>query len=103
MGNGNRIINTQYHENKESDNPVALLCGVQCVFFCGGTDEGDCGRQARYLELQRDGLTGHLGEISAWLEKDGNAWLSDGGDHGWEEVPYWLKGYGNLAYITGTM
>lgn len=55
----------------------------------------------RYLELQRDGLTGHLGEISAWLEKEGNAWLVDGGDHGWEEVPYWLKGYGNLAYILG--
>ncbi len=53
----------------------------------------------RYLELQRDGLTGHLGEISAWLEKKNNAWLTNGGDHGWEEVPYWLKGYGNLAYI----
>ena len=54
-----------------------------------------------YLERQKDGLTGHLGEISAWLEKDGNAWLSAGGDHGWEEVPYWLKGYGDLAYILG--
>ena len=53
----------------------------------------------RYLELQRDGLTGHLGEISAWLEKKNNAWLSEGGDHGWEEVPYWLKGYSDLAYI----
>ena len=55
----------------------------------------------RYLELQRDGLTGHLGEISAWLEKENNAWLSAGGDHGWEEVPYWLKGYSDLAYILG--
>lgn len=53
----------------------------------------------RYLELQKDGLSGHLNEISAWLAKDNNAWLTNGGDHGWEEVPYWLKGYGNLAYI----
>nr|WP_239063652.1 beta-L-arabinofuranosidase domain-containing protein [Bacteroides sp. 51] len=53
----------------------------------------------RYLELQRDGLTGNLGKISAWLEKENNAWLTNGGDHGWEEVPYWLKGYGNLAYL----
>ncbi|ANI90062.1 hypothetical protein A9P82_12675 [Arachidicoccus ginsenosidimutans] len=55
----------------------------------------------KYLHLQRDGLTGHLGEISAWLEKKDNAWLSkDGtGSHGWEEVPYWLKGYGDLAYL----
>ena len=55
----------------------------------------------RYLELQRDGLTGHLGEISAWLDKNNNAWLTSGGDHGWEEVPYWLKGYSDLAYILG--
>ena len=55
----------------------------------------------KYLHLQRDGLTGKLGEISAWLEKKDNAWLSkDGkGGHGWEEVPYWLKGYGDLAYL----
>ncbi|MDR6734336.1 beta-L-arabinofuranosidase domain-containing protein [Sphingobacterium sp. 2149] len=55
----------------------------------------------KYLQLQKDGLTGHLGEISAWLSKKNNAWLStDGkGDYGWEEVPYWLKGYANLGYI----
>lgn len=55
----------------------------------------------KYLHLQQGGLTGHLGEISAWLEKKDNAWLSkDGkGGHGWEEVPYWLKGYGDLAYL----
>ena len=53
------------------------------------------------LERQHDGLCGHLGEISAWLEKDGNAWLSkDGkGKYGWEEVPYWLRGYLQLGYI----
>ena len=55
----------------------------------------------KYLELQRDGLTGKLGEISAWLEKKNNAWFSGTGegDHGWEEVPYWLKGYGDMGYI----
>ena len=55
----------------------------------------------KYLQLQRDGLTGHLGEISAWLEKNNNAWYSGNGtgDHGWEEVPYWLKGYGDLGYV----
>jgi hypothetical protein len=55
----------------------------------------------KYLELQRDGLTGNLGEISAWLDKSDNAWFSGNGtgSHGWEEVPYWLKGYGNLGYV----
>jgi hypothetical protein len=53
----------------------------------------------KLLELQKDGLCGHLGEISAWLKKDKNAWLSEGGDHGWEEVPYWLRGYSDMAFI----
>ncbi len=55
----------------------------------------------KQLELQADGYFGHLGEISPYLIKDNNSWLStDGsGDHGWEELPYWLKGYSNLAYI----
>lgn len=51
------------------------------------------------LELQKNGLNGHLGEISAWLQKKDNAWLKTGGQWGWEEVPYWLRGYANLAYI----
>ena len=55
----------------------------------------------RMLQLQRDGLAGRLGEISAWLEKEDNAWLKDGGKHGWEEVPYWLRGYANMAYLLG--
>ncbi len=53
----------------------------------------------KYLELQRDGLNGQLGTISAWLDKNNNQWLSGSGDHGWEEVPYWLRGYISLAYI----
>ncbi|TKG93474.1 hypothetical protein EYV94_17155 [Puteibacter caeruleilacunae] len=54
-----------------------------------------------YLERQRDGLTGNLGNISAWLQKEDNAWLSKSGEGkwGWEEVPYWLKGYANIGYL----
>ena len=57
----------------------------------------------RQLELQRDGLTGHLGEISIWLSKQDNAWLNKEGKgkHGWEELPYWLKGYADIGYVLG--
>jgi hypothetical protein len=55
------------------------------------------------LRRQRDGLCGHLGDISEWLQKDDNAWLSRNGKgkYGWEELPYWLKGYIELGYIFG--
>jgi GH43 family beta-xylosidase len=55
----------------------------------------------KQLEQQRAGLTGHLGEISIWLAKKDNAWLAkDGkGKYGWEELPYWLKGYANIGYM----
>ncbi len=53
------------------------------------------------LNRQANGLAGHLGQISIWLTKTNNAWLNkDGkGDYGWEELPYWLKGYGDMAYV----
>ncbi|MDB5087948.1 MAG: hypothetical protein JWR09_1942 [Mucilaginibacter sp.] len=55
----------------------------------------------KQLELQRDGLTGNLGEISVWLSKTDNAWVNKigKGKYGWEELPYWLKGYGDMAYM----
>jgi hypothetical protein len=55
----------------------------------------------RQLELQNAGFHGHLTEISAFLKKDGNAWLDNTGKgkNGWEEVPYWLKGFQNCAYL----
>jgi len=55
------------------------------------------------LELQRDGLTGNLGEISIWLSKTNNAWLNKEGkgEYGWEELPYWLKGFANIGYMLG--
>jgi hypothetical protein len=57
----------------------------------------------KQLELQAAGFHGRLGEISRFLKKDGNAWLNPEGegDHGWEELPYWLKGFGDCAYLLG--
>lgn len=53
------------------------------------------------LVMQINGFHGHLEEISKFLKKENNAWLSSEGKgkYGWEEVPYWLKGYSNCAYI----
>ena len=57
----------------------------------------------KQLELQAAGFHGHLTEISRFLKKDENAWLSAEGQgkYGWEEVPYWLKGFSACAYILG--
>jgi hypothetical protein len=54
----------------------------------------------KQLELQAAGFHGRLTEISPFLRRDGNAWLAkDGqGERGWEEVPYWLKGYIGCAF-----
>ncbi len=53
------------------------------------------------LELEAGGFSGRLLEISGFLKKEGNAWLSAKGEgHSpWEELPYWLKGYGDLGYV----
>jgi len=57
----------------------------------------------RMLRLQADGFVGHLTEISRWCRAEGNAWLADDGrGHSpWEELPYWLKGYGDTGYVLG--
>ncbi len=53
------------------------------------------------LEMERDGMTGHLKEISPWLNFEKSAWgnTNGAGNFGWEELPYWLKGYGDLGYV----
>ena len=57
----------------------------------------------RQLELQAEGFVGHLDELSRFVRKDGNAWLSPEGEgHSpWEEMPYWLKGFGDTGYVLG--
>src|SRR5205085_5535937 len=53
------------------------------------------------LELERAGMIGHLKEISPWLNFEKSAWGNPRGEgeRGWEELPYWLKGYGDLGYV----
>jgi hypothetical protein len=49
------------------------------------------------LQLMRDGFTGRLPEVSRFLGDD-SGWITLKGK-GWEEMPYWLKGYGDLGYL----
>jgi Beta-L-arabinofuranosidase, GH127 catalytic domain/Beta-L-arabinofuranosidase, GH127 middle domain len=49
------------------------------------------------LQLMRNGFSGRLQEISKFL-KDDSGWITLQG-RGWEEMPYWLKGYADLGYI----
>ena len=53
------------------------------------------------LELEAQGMTGRLQEISPWCRFEGSAWTDPNGvgHNGWEEMPYWLKGYGDLGYV----
>ncbi len=53
------------------------------------------------LQLEADGMTGHLEELSQWCKFQDSAWASPNGQgkFGWEELPYWLKGYGDLGYV----
>ena len=51
----------------------------------------------KQLELQRDGLTGHLDSIYSLVCGDSNGWLGGSGD-GWERGPYWIDGLIPLAY-----
>ncbi len=53
------------------------------------------------LVLESQGFSGKLEEISQFCKFDGNEWTSPAGHgkFGWEEVPYWLRGYVDLGYI----
>lgn len=50
----------------------------------------------RQLEIQADGLSGHLDEI--WPDIRDSKWIG-GTAEGWERVPYWLDGFIPLAFL----
>jgi len=49
------------------------------------------------------GMVGRLEEISPWCKFEGSAWADPQGrgEHGWEELPYWLRGFTSLGYVLG--
>ncbi|MFK4148929.1 beta-L-arabinofuranosidase domain-containing protein [Streptomyces sp. NPDC004065] len=52
------------------------------------------------LDLQLNGLAGRLPEISGYLDPATSGWAVPE-RNGWEELPYWLRGFGDLGYVTG--
>ena len=48
-----------------------------------------------------DAVRVRLEEISQFCKYPGNEWTSPAGQgkFGWEEVPYWLRGYVDLGYV----
>lgn len=51
------------------------------------------------LDLMVEGMTGRLSEISKFLKAD-NGWFG-GEERGWEEQPYWFRGFHDMAVLTG--
>jgi len=51
------------------------------------------------LRLQLAGLCGRYDEISHFLDFSSSGWVHPDRD-AWEEVPYWLRGYVDLAIVT---
>jgi Beta-L-arabinofuranosidase, GH127/Ricin-type beta-trefoil lectin domain-like len=55
---------------------------------------------ANQLQAQLAGLCGRYQDTSHFLNYSASGWITPA-NTGWEEVPYWLRGYGDLAYVTG--
>ncbi|CAG7613728.1 beta-L-arabinofuranosidase domain-containing protein [Paenibacillus allorhizosphaerae] len=54
----------------------------------------------KQLDFMLDGVTGRLPEFGKFFEYRNNGWLHPEVDSGWEEVPYWFRGFYSLAAIT---
>ena len=57
---------------------------------------------APHVGVEAEGMSGHLDEVSLYCRSDGNGWLNTGNPRAysnWEELPYWLKGFGDLGYV----
>ncbi len=53
------------------------------------------------LELMCEGVTGRLPEFGPYFGTERNGFLYPDVASGWEEVPYWLRGFYPMAVLTG--
>ena len=55
---------------------------------------------ATQLQLVAEGITGRLPEFGPFFRPDTNGYLYPNVRKGWEELPYWLRGFYPLAVLT---
>jgi hypothetical protein len=55
---------------------------------------------ATQLDLEANGLCGQYPQVSSFLDYSTTGWINPS-QHGFEEVPYWLRGFVPLAHVTG--
>lgn len=53
------------------------------------------------LQAEAEGMVGHLEELSPWCRRSVSAWVhpEGQGEYGWEEMPYWLRGFVDLGFL----
>lgn len=84
---------TTVQNNSLCETPLRLLPlgAIRCK-------EGWLNKQ---LALMADGITGCLPEYGPFFRREQNGFLYPDINDGWEEVPYWLRGFYPLAVLTG--
>lgn len=89
-----RLLAVQYRQTKGGEtHGEDLFVGLS---FCGAGALRPEGWLKKQLEIQAEGLSGHLDQV--WPDIRDSAWIG-GKAEGWERVPYWLDGFIPLAYL----
>ena len=52
------------------------------------------------LDLMCEGVTGRLPEYGPYFKEDRNGFLYPETASGWEEIPYWIRGFYPMAVLT---
>lgn len=81
-----------YHPNRAPLKPIPFLKLPPGSIVPGGW-------LRKQLELDAGGIVGQMPKLSDYLKYEGNGWVDPNGKAGWEELTYWLRGYGDLGYV----